>query len=226
MNVIFTYCTLNNCAEIDDFFLMMSKVAFASAKANIINAKTILYCDSLTKTHFHDIPYLDEIIEIDYTKYNFNKTFWNFPKILSYSMQQEEFVHLDLDVAIIGKIDFSKKQFISEKIRNFNKLSSELLYADTSKPIPDILYCSGIFGGSCHDVFHKLYEISLNNKDNDFSYEDLYSLEECYMTQQILSKNIDAFIPNQKSFIHFWNKPKEQYMPIIEVLSHMYKIQI
>ena len=222
MNVIFTYCTLNNCSEFDEFFTKMARVAIATAKRNIVNAKVIVYCDKESYEHFKTFKYIDDIVIVDYK--SFDRTFWCFPKIVSYNMQEEEFVHIDLDIAILSKIDFSNKEFISERIRKFDKSTNELRFLDQSMKVPDILYCSGIFGGNRLEYFKEMYSLAYKEKDTEFTYEDLYSLEELNVTQKLIRDKVTVFNPSQKSFIHFWARPKEQYADAVDVLSHMYMI--
>lgn len=230
MNVIFTYCSFNQGKEIDTFFFKMCLLAIGTAKKNIEDAHIKVYCDKYARRVFDKIKYIDELIEIDYSKYDFDHRFWCFPKFISYSLQNEPFVHIDLDMAIIKKVSFDNSDIISERKRPFDKEPEELKYAAKGLPIPDEIFCSGIFGGSntafFKDFFRHASELcsTKNLANDDVLYEHLYSLEEVYSTQKIENSKMSVKVMDDSSYLHFWERPKNQYYDTIDELLLRYDL--
>ena len=224
MNVVFTYCSFKNGEEWNAFLYRMSLLAISSAKKHIKDAHTILYCDKCSYIFLKNIKAIDEINVIDYNLYDFDKRFWCFPKFISYSLQEKPFVHIDLDMYIDKGFIIPEADIISERLRQFDRKPEELKYIDESLPVPESIYCSGIFGGYNTKFFKTFFEhasriCSKKNLENkEVLYEHLYSLEEAYTTQKMLQRNLKVATIDDNAYVHFWQKPKEQFDDVIRKL--------
>lgn len=229
MNVVYTYCTLDGGKEINGFMKQMACLSFMSAKKHIKDAHTILYCDKVSYEHFKNSRALDEIHVVDFDKYNFDHRFWCFPKFVTYSLQNEKFIHVDIDMTFIKDVDLPDTDIICERFRDIEKTPDELHHADKKLPIPDKICCSGIFGGTNVGVFKKFFmhakEVCSTHslKHSDVLYEHLYSLEEVYTTQQFNAQGLSIYeIPND-AYVHFWRRPKEEnYSELVSSLLCQY----
>lgn len=231
MNVIYTYCNFNN-TEFSDFFLKMSKLSMFFSNRSIENANVILYCDKSSYNFFKQIRYINDIKIIDYSKYNFDKRAWNFPKLVSYSLQKEKFVHVDLDLSLLKPIEFSDDvDIFSEKTRKLEMKDIEYIYCDKDYELPKEIYCSGVFGGNNLELYQQLffYANKYFNKDycknKEIGYENLYALEEVLTTQIMNKNNFKAQLLDQNKYIHFWERPKEVlHSHIIDSLINTFSI--
>ena len=217
MNVIFTSCSFKDGAEWSPFLYRMSLLAIGSAKKRIKDAHTVLYCDKSSYKYLKTIKSLDEAHVIDYDSYDFDKRFWCFPKFISYSLQDKPFVHIDLDICITKDITIPSTDIVSERLRMFDGEGEELRHIDNKLPVPESIYCSGIFGGTNTKFFKEFFEHASevcskkNLMNEEVKYEHLYSLEEAWTTQKFLQRNMRVSTLEDESYIHFWQKPKEQF---------------
>ena len=222
MEVAFTYMTMNDCKEMTPFFLKMLKCATLTAQRNIKDANVTLYCDSKSYNVFKQLSWIPRAEVIDFDKYKFDHRFWCFPKFVTYSLQDKPFVHIDIDMAITKDLELGDQDIFCERLRELEGYPEELEHADKKLPVPKKICCSGIYGGNnvsmFKDLFYRAREVCSEQrlKGKEVLYEHLYSLEEVYMTQQILDKKLSILEVGEDVYQHFWMRPKEQFESSID----------
>ncbi len=158
---------------------------------------------------------LCEFVVIDYSQYDFDKRYWNFPKLITYSMQEKPFMHIDFDVflrdgfasqLIEGADIYTEMMREYEYVSNFDKFSE-------FGAKPKKIICSGILGGCNIDIFRTNFEIAKNvckkNSKSKIVFEDLYAIEEYMFTILACLSNLTVQELNPLSYLHFQGKNKE-----------------
>lgn len=145
---------------------------------------------------------------VNYDKYDFDKRFWNFPKLVTYSMQEKPFIHVDLDIAVkegfASGVDLKEDFIFTELIRPIN-------YEDYAKYVGstyyfDQLICSGILGGTPLEMWKVLFEkakvFCKSGVHDKVTFEMLVAIEEFETTK--LVKRFDAKVieADKTTFTH------------------------
>lgn len=221
MKFCYTYWTNNGdnvCCGFDypSFFFETAEKSLRCASKQPYADDIVIYTDKLgydiIKNNIKKVPGVSFYI-VDYKEYDFDKRYWNFPKMLTYSLQEEEFIHLDFDVFIkpnfVEQIDYSASLF-SEKLRDFEHVKEfDRFNANNKKPKK--LICSGLIGGTNLDAFKDNFsaaQIVCKPTKEKVTFENLVAIEEYSLTKMSIARglSIQEFCPD--SFIHFQGKNK------------------
>jgi hypothetical protein len=213
MRVIYTYCTQNGTNlfggynSLEDLILMFKK---SIAGIELTTQDITIYTD-LEGSHVLDQNGITNTkVVVDFDSYNYDKRFWNIPKLVSYAMQEEWFLHLDIDVVFDAKIDIdlTQFQFVSEMQR------AEVIPSHHRNWLPKVVQdnyhpyiaCSGIYGGDPR-LFKKLLEIALKTtkqftEADEIRFDHLTGIEETVATVLARCNNLDTHYINT-GFTHY-----------------------
>ena len=168
--------------------------------------KVVVYTD-LEGSKFLSSQGVDcEMVIVDYDDYEWNKLFWCFPKLITYNLQNEPFLHLDIDFILHDKPKNLEDRVLCEKIRGLVMLSRDRSFLP--KEILDNYtpnnICSGALGGDPL-VFKKLFDVSsvlVKNKSKDISFNHVFAIEEIVLTSLCKMNNIEPK-PINCTFTHY-----------------------
>lgn len=176
----------------------------------------VIYCDQYGYDFLYGKINADFIV-IDYTNYEFDTRYWNFPKIISYNLQNEPFLHIDID-AIVYKFD-KNAEVISEMKRGVFYDTSLYPSLEDKKELLSYfngwLTCSGILGGNNIEIFKKLFnevKETVKNEEKYSIYPKTRMIIEEVMVSAILNKNninVTYLKKIEKDFIHYWGEEKQ-----------------
>lgn len=227
-NAIYTYWTDNGDKYNSGFssfggFKRIFKKSIESVEKSFEKIK--IYTDIEGKDKLESIEILErersnqdasiEFILIDYSEYDFDSRFWNFPKMISYNLQTEPFLHIDTDVVFHNKLENLDGEIVTEMVRNALIWNSErsFLPKDINSKYSPHLLCSGIIGGSDIQIFKDAYDIA--EKLVKWDYTRLYvtdqnriAIEEIVITVLSNKKKIKPLIINKEDFIHYQSVAK------------------
>lgn len=207
MKIVFTYCRISD-KPISEFTILMAKLAVCSVN-KFTGLETVLY----TNVHdFDGLPFSD-IQYVDFFTWDWDRRYWNIPKLMTYACQNEPFVHMDLDICVLPFIGFQEADIICEKVRDI--LPDENAGRHCINPSRGI--CSGFMGTSTQkglDYFKHLYYDKCMNEcktgiNDDVRFADLYSLEECYTYEYTVKKQLSVKPVGVQNFWHFTGVNKE-----------------
>lgn len=152
-------------------------------------------------------------VVVDYSIYNFDERFWNFPKLVTYNLQQAPFIHIDCDVILFEKPNGLDADIITEKERG-----SVILSKDVYPLLPEYInkhvsiVCSGLLGGNNINIFKELFSIAseaiLDKEFNSVKFNNLVAIEEIVITHLIKKDSIIFEQINQDYFVHFQGRNK------------------
>lgn len=216
MKAIYTYWTQDGSNMLCRFpsiatFNKMAKITVEQS-LNIFDEVQI-YTDVEGKAHLLSIG-LDEslITLVDYSQYDFDPRFWNYPKLISYSLQNSPFIHLDFD-AILYKIP-DPADIITEKRRS-SDLQKRWNSFDLVTEVPDELICSGIVGGHNTDVFKDLLDkceesvsVAYNAHRQVSNPMDLIEIEEVVLTDLSIKRGLLVQDCGYENYIHLQGQGK------------------
>lgn len=220
MNCLYTYWSKEgenvDCGfGFPQFFFECAGKSIRTAFKNY--ESVIIYTDSIGKSILEtNIPEVKDckIVTIDYSEYDFDSRYWNFPKMITYSLQEEPFIHIDFDVFL--KDDFSKQtntvyDIYSETIREYGYVKKHLDKFSKDGKMPNKIICSGIIGGNNIEVFKKNFEIAkevCKPTKKKVHFEDLWAIEEYSFTKLAVDMGLHALEFEQDSYLHFQGKYK------------------
>lgn len=235
MNLIYTYWT-NNGVNIScgftypQMFFDCANLSLKRAKSQLFD-NIIIYTDNVGR----DILYKNVseskkgvcFVIVDYASYNFDTRYWNFPKMISYNLQNEPFLHIDLDVLL--EYDFYTtigeniaSDVITECMREYKMELPYFRYCMFKGYKPQRLICSGLIGGSNLDVFKENFIVAQKScKPTMFnvSFFDLVAIEEFSFSMLCLKKGLDVYGLEKDSYLHFQGTNKGiRYGSIIDSL--------
>jgi hypothetical protein len=185
-------------------FIDIGKKSIDSAKQKFSNV-TIYTNDLSISDIFDDV----NVEKVDFG--TFRPVFWNYPKLVSYSLQDSPFVHIDFDFILKDELSTEQLQsdIICENVRgrtilrnNIKFLSDEIAYST-----PHII-CSGFLGGNNTDVFKELKlnaDTIVNDYDLLVSFDTLVGIEEIYLTYLIKKYNLSLKQLTKDQYIHYQN---------------------
>ena len=151
--------------------------------------EVVVYTDEKGAEKLEELQIDCQKVIIDYSEYDFDTRFWNFPKLITYSLQTVPFVHIDIDL-ILKENPLLDCDIVSEMNRGAVILSSDykFLGKEIYSEYDPLLICSGLLGGNNVDVFKELYEIAsekvkLENTINlNVTFNKLVAIEEIILT--------------------------------------------
>lgn len=211
--IVYTYWTDNGenygCNESDQtLFAKMALVSVTSALEQVDNV--VCYCDVAGKDYLQtlEIPFTEYVV-VDFSALGFNKTFWNYPKLVTYSMQTEPFLHIDFDVYLKDVFieSLTNADIITELCRPYNFHSIfDALYPGTVEAIPAALICSGLIGGNDFAHFGELLTManqSVFNQDINATLDHLYAIEEFNHSMIATTENYSIQPLDRNLFSHW-----------------------
>lgn len=251
MNIVYTYYSdgiVNlDCGFCDvGLFLTCAKKSLRSAVIQECVDKVKIYTDEFGmfflqeridwKYVFGDERAKTKQIDwhlVDYKKLsddtNYDKSFWNFPKLFTYTLQEEPFIHIDFDVILaegfLKDIFESGCDVYTEKIRHLDCRPQFLSEFDTDGTELKDIICSGLIGGG-----NKSFPIFLENwkkaleyckfdakRGEKLVYEMLWGIEEYSFTKLVRKSELSVFEVKKGSYVHFQGKNKlERYGQLIK----------
>jgi len=143
---------------------------------------------------------------IDYDSYDWNKRFWSFPKLITYSLQEKPFLHIDMDVILTSKPTNLNNTIICEKIRPLVMLSKDrhFLPEVIKKNYTPYNICSGILGGD-PGLFKILFNVSsqvVKNKTERVDFNMIFGIEEITLSAICKANNIQPTVIDCE-FVHY-----------------------
>lgn len=229
MNICYTYWTNeleNICCgfSFPQFFFEAAEKSLKLASVQNLVDNIVIYTDEdgaeILKSNLPKINKLSYVI-VDYSKYDFDKRFWNFPKLITYNLQKETFLHIDFDVFLkpefSDSLDFSSDIF-TEMLRDYeHKPEFDIFDKDGKKP--EYLICSGLIGGSNLQLFKDNFKIALDfckPTKRELNFFDLVAIEEYCFTKLAISRGLTAQSFDKSTYSHFQGKCKHtKYSEII-----------
>lgn len=246
MNIVYTYFS-DGIKNLDcgfceiALFLECAKKSLRSALKQEGVDKVLIYTDKFGKDFLSskiDFVYVFNGIEnrkdklkfiiVDYDQYEYDKRFWNFPKLITYKLQNSPFIHIDFDVVLnegfLEGVDESCDIY-TEKIRTIDRGKLDFLGEfDKNNGIDDII-CSGLLGGNIKalDLFKKNFIVAKfycrNGVHDKVTFDMLWGIEEYNFTKHAFKKNCRIFELGKNSYVHFQGRNKiERYKDIIKNL--------
>jgi len=188
--IVYTYWTQegeNYTQNFTSFEKMIEIFNLSLLKSKSLVDKVVMYTDLLGKIKLNEAGIDMDCVVVDYSLHKFNPQFWNYPKIITCSMQTERFLHLDMDLILEENPseDFMRSELVCEKTRMLSQmryersfLPKELLNHYTPK-----LVCSGALGGNV-SIFKKLKEVTslIVKVKGDITDSNRFTLEEVTLT--------------------------------------------
>jgi hypothetical protein len=246
MNIVYTYFS-DGIRNLDcgfceiALFLECAKKSLRSAlKQNSVD-KVLIYTDDFGKNFLAsriDFGYVFNGIEerknkldfviVDYSGYEYDKRFWNFPKLITYNMQENPFIHIDFDVVLnSGFLDGIDEtcDIYTEKIRTIDRQKLDFLGVfDENNGIDEII-CSGLLGGNekSIELFKKNFIVALkycnSGVHEKVTFDMLWGIEEYNFTKYAFYEKCHIFKLEKNSYVHFQGRNKiERYKDIIKKL--------
>ncbi len=171
-----------------------------------------------------------EFVITDFSKYEYDKRYWNFAKMVTYSMQSAPFLHIDFDVFLdkncLDNIDLSADIY-TEKMRSYSFEKNFLKYCLKKGTMPEKIICSGLLGGRNLQIFRENFKVALENckpTKKKIEFEDLYAIEEFNLTLLAHEKDLVIHEIDEYSFIHFQGEAKHlKYYDSIQICKHEYE---
>lgn len=104
------------------------------------------------------------IILFNFYSTEWDKRYWNFPKLMVYNHQIQPFLHLDLDAKLMESPSekLRSSEVLCEKVRVSQILAYQRmnLSPEYSNKYDPQIPCSGLLGGNNLEVFKELYELA------------------------------------------------------------------
>lgn len=222
MKFCYTYCS-NNGKNLPskDFFAKMAKLSVVSL-GNCVTAPIELYADNAAADWFIDREIcFDRIHIIDFNKYKTDSRYWNFGKIVTYSEQNESFLHIDFDTVFFPGFSVPEADIVTESLRDYSLHIDFLRHEIPGYPVPAFLICSGLIGcGNGNkktlEVFKKLKTLasvscsSEANKYKSVSNENLIGIEEFALTQLAEEEKLTVAELDKNFYAHWQGEDKEK----------------
>lgn len=177
----------------------------------------VVYCDQEGYDFLFDKIDPDFVI-VDYSQYEFDSRYWNFPKLITYNLQEEPFLHVDID-AIVFNFD-KEGDVVSESKRGVYYDTSIYPSLEDKKELLTYfkgwLTCSGILGGNNTTIFKDLFEEvkeTVKNKDSYIILPKTRMIIEEVVLSSLINKNnitVSYLSKENNDFTHYWGEDKQQ----------------
>jgi len=210
MKIIFTYWSK---AKTNTTSFLKEMAAVSNFFAQKHGYETILYTDDLGENILYKVPYNNILRLPDHTLNKFPKTIWNMGKILTTSLVNEPFLHLDLDLFLYKPI---KDEFLNKPAIFFHEeIWMDKLLFDTSfiikrhpKNINNNTYRSyncAMFGGTDYQIFNEV-----SKEVCDFVLENSQFLEK--MNEQQIQLKKKGLVNN---VLHLTSLVEQLWIPVL-----------
>ena len=197
---VYTYCTNqgNNllCGFYDeDSFVDTFKESLE--KAHLYFDTVVVYADQEGVDFLTSKGINESFAVVDYSSYDYDRGYWNFPKLITYNLQSERFIHIDTDFILEEQPDNLDKEIVCEKLRGLVIPQRTLKFLPKSvlKYYNPSNICSGLLGGN-PNIFKTLYNVAsvlVKPKNQNLSFENLYGIEEILLGAICKKNNITPF---------------------------------
>lgn len=225
MNIVYTYWS-NGLKNIDcgfaipSFFFMCAEKSLRSALNCKGVDKVVIYTDKfgyeLLKTNLHNVNGVKVVI-VDYSQYDFDERFWNFPKMITYTLQKEPFIHIDFDVILqpnflteIRPHSDILTECVRWNWRTDDKRNELLDYFDNGGSKDYFTICSGLLGTDnidCLDAFQENFEVAKeyckSGNFEDVEFVQKWGIEEYNFTKICNKKGYRATPFISETFVHY-----------------------
>ena len=157
----------------------------------------------------------ENMIIVNYADYKFDSRYWNFPKLITYKLQTEPFLHVDIDASIT---DFDKSADVVSEAKRGVAYDTSVYPSleDKSNLLSHFdgwLTCSGILGGNNLSIFQDLFnevKETVQNKDKYIILDKTRMVIEEIVISCLINKNkIKASYLNKKDYTHYWGIDKQ-----------------
>ena len=223
MKIVFTYYTNEGQNLLCNFrteesFLSTAKKSVCAAR-EYISEMVVIYTDKVGEEYLS--KHIEaEYVVVDYAQYNFPPTAWNFPKLISYALQESAFIHLDFDFIIESKPTNLDNEIVTENINQLTYLSGQLSFLPQSirdHYSPNNI-CSGLIGGTNTKVFKKLLEVAskIITSIKEPRFIHLHCIEEVVLTA-ICKRNKIAPVIIDCDFTHYQSADAKSLLAAEEV---------
>lgn len=233
MNIVYTYWS-NGIKNIDCgfshtelFFLCAEKSLRSSLKTIDGNGDVIIFTDKcgfgLLKNNIKNVKGVKVVI-VDFSKYDFDERFWNFPKMVTYTLQKEPFIHIDFDVILqpnFYKNAVKQDGIITEKTRRLYRNSDSMTFVldvfdeKGDKMKTHNILCSGLIGTTDMeyiDAFKENFEVAKEYCKNGFhdkvDFINLWGIEEYNFTKIVENKKYPVACLAQSTYRHYTGNNK------------------
>ncbi|MDR0941656.1 MAG: hypothetical protein LBM68_05470 [Bacteroidales bacterium] len=223
MKVIYSYNSYGGKNIPGAWWLRMAELSVGSMRKNT-NYPVELYCDAESEAVFTGENFgaqFDKVHVVDFMHYPHHIAYWNFGKLLVYSLQEEPFLHVDFDTYFKRGFTIPEGAIVTECARDYTFVrgfkEAAILPIDQ---IPEKLICSGLLGGSAYFAYRELFDFAKKqcqtSPHESRAMEYLIGVEEFNLSQIADFYGLQAVELAKDSFLHFQGANKrERYDGII-----------
>ena len=158
MKIIYSFNTNGGKIFPGKFYKRMAELSVRSAKR--CGYPVELYADLWGIEFFKQLNFpFDSYHLIEPEKYGVNFSYWNFGKLLTYSLQNEPFLHVDFDTYFHEGFRIPESgDIITEMLREYTFVRAfrDVAILDTNV-LPEKLICSGLVGGYNTNIWKELF---------------------------------------------------------------------
>lgn len=162
MKVIYSYSSYGGMKMPDGWWLRMAELSVQSMKNCGYTVE--LYTDAECAPIFTDnqkfMPTFNQVHIVDFMQFPHDAAYWNFGKLLVYSLQREPFLHVDFDTYFKPTFKIPEDaDIVTEMQREYTMQQGfrDAAIFECNK-IPAKLICSGLLGGSAFAAFADLFD--------------------------------------------------------------------
>lgn len=226
MKIVYSFDTKGGSIIPGSFYTRMAKLSVYSAKK--LGYPVILYADLHGINFFRTEKFpFDEYHLVDVDKYDVATAYWNFVKLLTYSKQEEPFLHVDFDTYFHDGFTIPKADIITEMLRDYTFVKPFRQVAiNPTNAIPAKLICSGLIGGYNTNVWKELFERAVEvcpeSIASDKAMAYLVGIEEFNISQLADFYQLSVSELNHTYFDHWQGANKEKNYG--KVINELYNI--
>lgn len=212
MKIIYSFDTSDGNVIPGIFYKKMAELSVLSAKR--LGYPVELYADLYGIDAFSYLPW-DKIHIVEPSKYRHSRQYWNFVKLLTYSMQEEPFLHVDFDTYFHPGFTIPHGDIITEMQREYSyvRAFADVAIAKTDI-IPDKLICSGLLGGYDMTIWKELFSWASykcqRNIPSDKAMSYLVGVEEFNLSQLAQFYGLEVVSLDHQRFDHWQGDNKEK----------------
>lgn len=232
MKIIYSY--IHQGGTPSAFFKKMAEISVASA--NRTGYEVELWADLYGIDYFRNQTNcrFSVVKLLDVEQYKPLPEYWNFGKLLTYSLQKEPFLHVDFDTCLCDGFTIPESgDIITEMLRNYTmqKAFSDVQIFKADR-LPRQLICSGLIGGYNLNVWQELFENAVKHctqqrfhttptPGKEIAY--LVGVEEFCVSQLADFYNLEVQALNHNFFMHWQGADKQQrFGQAIDIMYNYY----
>lgn len=225
MKIIYSFDTDGGRIIPGNFYKKMAELSVLSAKK--LGYPVELYADLHGIEFFSFLPW-DSVVIVEPEKYRHSRQYWNFVKLLTYSLQNEPFLHVDFDTYFHPGFTIPDHgDILTEMERDYSyvRAFSEVAVVKTDL-IPEKLICSGLLGGYDTTIWKELFSWAVykcqGNVPEDKAMSYLVGVEEFNISQLALFYGLEVVPLDHQRFDHFQGCDKEKRFG--DLINSLHKI--